>query len=667
MGQLIRDQNWALTPLGPTDQWSRALKTALRILLNSDTPTMLLWGPDSACFYNDALLAGFPQSTKPPYLPGKPGRELWAEGWPHIKPFIDHALAGHDIQGPNLLLPILQNGHHVLRQWPFRGYALLDDQDKPAGVFITCVEPAWQATQKAHQMLSDSERKFRDLVLEAPVGIAVFRGSHFIVEMANQAYLQIVDKSEKDFVGKPFFDSLPELRDSIESLIAGVLTSGRPVHGYEFPVPINRYSKTDIAYFNFVYQPVNENGTIDRIIVVANEVTESVKAKHLLAESEKQFRNLVMQSPIPMTIFRGPDYVIEMANPNMFDKIWKKKEHEVVGKKALELFPELKDQKFPQLLDTVFRTGKPHRELEAEAYVGGGHEKLKKFYLDFEYSPLFDPEGNVSGIMITVNDVTDRVEARQRIEERVRERTFALEESNQQLERSNEDLQQFAHVASHDLKEPVRKIKTYSHKLQDDFKNLLGDRGNQYLNKIISSTNRMYSMIDGVLNYASVTATEQPVMPVNLNAIIDNIANDLEVLIQEKKATLLYHDLPTIEGMPALLHQLFYNLINNSLKFSKTGIDTHISIESQLIIAENRQLASITLRDNGIGFDNQYAESIFTTFTRLNSKDHYEGTGLGLALCKKIVLRHHGFISARGQADKGAEFTILLPLIHNPH
>jgi len=129
---------------------------------------------------------------------------------------------------------------------------------------------------------------------------------------------------------------------------------------------------------------------------------------------------------------------------------------------------------------------------------------------------------------------------------------------------------------------------------------------------------------------------------------------------------LLYRDLPTVEGMPALLHQLFYNLINNSLKFSKPGTDSLITIESQLIRQEGREFARITLRDNGIGYDNQYAESIFTTFTRLNSKDHYEGTGLGLALCKKIVLRHHGTIYARGEADKGAEFTILLPLIHNP-
>jgi PAS domain S-box-containing protein len=797
-GQRMRNADWKFNLLGSPAQWPQSLKTALRILLNSSLPTVLFWNAEYTCFYNDAFLSGIAGVEKTQFPTDRPGHELWAESWPHIKALLDRALAEENIVGQHLPLPVFQNGHHVQPRWAFNGHALHDDTGTPVGVFITCTETARQAAQNTHEMLHDSEKKFRDLVSEAPVGITVFHGTRFTVEMANEAYLSIVDKSEKELVGKPFFETLPELKDALQPLLAGVLHSGRPCHGYEFPVSINRHGKIELAYFNFVYQPIHEGTTIDRIMVVANEVTESVKAKHLLSESERQFRNLVMQSPIPMTIFRGRDYVIEMANPNMFDKIWKKKESEVIGRKALDIFPELKDQKFPELLEKVFRTGKPHRENEAEAYIGGGHEKLRKFYLDFEYSPLFDTDGSVSGIMITVNDVTEKVEARQRIEEivtelkvfkfmadnvtdfigisdregvplyinqsgmkkiglesveqvrqthlrdyffpedvehlfedfiprvveegsgeieirfrnfktgepiwmlynvvslrsinedpygfatvskditeqkdwvselerRVRERTSALEESNRQLERSNEDLQQFAHVASHDLKEPIRKIKTFSHKLHDDFKDLLGERGNVYLHKIISSTTRMYSMIDGVLNYASITATQQHMVQVDLSNIIDNIKADLEVLIQEKKATLEYHNLPAIEGMPALMHQLFYNLINNSLKFSQTGKDTLIVIENQFVIHEGMKYARLTLRDNGIGFDNAYAESIFTTFTRLNSKDRYEGTGLGLALCKKIVLRHNGHISARGETDKGAEFTILLPLIHKNH
>lgn len=798
MGQLMRSQDWALTPIGPVARWPHGLKTALSILLNAGTPTLLFWGPESFCFYNDAFCTRYPGESQFAYLPGRPGHEHWPENWHRIKPLLDRALAGETIGGNGQPLPLVHDNPTDHHRWTYTGHALPDDSGKPGGVFITCTEAHGPAIDGTHQLLSDSEKKFHNLVLQAPVGMAVFRGPGFVVEMANETYLQIVDKGKADLLGKPFFESLPELKGALEPLFAGVLASGRPCHGYEFPMFINRYGKSELTYFNFVYQPIHEGGTIERIMAVANEVTESVKAKHAVAESEIRFRNLVMQSPIPMTIFRGKDLIIELANPNMFDKIWKRKEGDIIGKKALDVFPELKEQKYPELLEKVFRTGRPHRESESVTYIGGSNGTLRKLYLDFEYSPLFEADGSVSGIMITVNDVSEKVEARQRMEEivtelkvfkfmadnvadfigisdtdgvplyinrsgmkrigldsmeqvkktqlrdyffpedldylfedfiprvieegsgeieirfkhfqtgepiwmlynvvslrsinehpygfatvskditeqkdwvtelerRVRERTSALEESNQQLERSNEDLQQFAHVASHDLKEPVRKIKTFSHKLQDDFKEALGERGNLYLDKIVGSTNRMYSMIDGVLNYASITATKQPVVPVDLNTIIANIADDLEVLIHEKKATLLYHQLPTIDGMPALMHQLFYNLINNSLKFSRPGTDTRVVIESQFVIYDGLKFTQLSLRDNGIGFDNEYAESIFTTFTRLNSKDHYEGTGLGLALCKKIVLRHHGFISARGEIDKGAEFTILLPLIHNPH
>jgi PAS domain S-box-containing protein len=328
---------------------------------------------------------------------------------------------------------------------------------------------------------------------------------------------------------------------------------------------------------------------------------------------------------------------------------------------------QLRDYFFPEDLEYLFEDFIPKVVEEGSGEIEIRFRNFKTgepIWMLYNVVSLRSINEDPYGFATVSKDITEQKDWVIELERRVRERTSALEESNRQLERSNEDLQQFAHVASHDLKEPVRKIKTFSHKLQDDFKDLLGERGNIYLNKIIGSTNRMYSMIEGVLNYASITATEQPVVPVDLNDIISNITTDLEVMVQEKKALVQYHNLPTIEGMPALIHQLFYNLINNSLKFSKPGLDTLIVIDSQVMIHENAKYARLTLRDNGIGFDNEYAESIFTTFTRLNSKDRYEGTGLGLALCKKIVLRHNGHISARAEADKGAEFTILLPLIH---
>lgn len=266
-------------------------------------------------------------------------------------------------------------------------------------------------------LIAESEKRFRNTVMQAPLGITILRGPKFIPEMANSTYLQLVDKTEEEFVGRPLFDSLPEVEGVVAPLLHGVLTTGVDFHASELSVILNRYGRKELAYFNLVYHAYkNDDGVTDGIIVVAVEVTESVRARHKLAESEKQFRNLVMQSPIPMTIFRGPDYIIEMANKVMFEKIWRKNENEVIGKKLLDVFPELNDQKYPALLREVYNSGIPHNEKEAVALVQG-NDGMQKFYLDFEYNPFIDINGDITGIIVTVNDVSEKVEARRKIEE----------------------------------------------------------------------------------------------------------------------------------------------------------------------------------------------------------------------------------------------------------
>lgn len=271
--------------------------------------------------------------------------------------------------------------------------------------------------------IKESEIKFRNTVQQAPVGIVILRGNEFVVEMANATYLEIVGKSEQEFIGKSLFAGLPEVKDAVGPLLRAVMETGESHYGYEFEVPLNRYGKIETAYFNFVYQPLRESdGSISGVIAVANEVTSQVISKHELQQSEKQFSQIVKQSPIAMTVWRGREHIIEMANTEMLKNIWRKEAHEVMGKKALEIFPELREQRYPELLERVYNTSIPHRENDALAYVEG-NDGMKAFYLDFEYSPLFDTDGAVGGIMITVYDVTEKVEARKKIletEERLR-------------------------------------------------------------------------------------------------------------------------------------------------------------------------------------------------------------------------------------------------------
>lgn len=269
--------------------------------------------------------------------------------------------------------------------------------------------------------------------------------------------------------------------------------------------------------------------------------------------------------------------------------------------------------------------------------------------------PLKNEKGEVIKWVGAATDIQSLKEYSAILEQSVNERTI-------QLKQSNEDLQQFAHVASHDLKEPIRKIKTFVGRLEQDAETRLSEKGKNFISKINKAAERMTSMVEGVLNYSILDGITQSVEKIDLNDVISNIESDLELLIEQKNAKLFYNDLPVIEGAPVLIFQLFYNLINNALKFGKENTVNQIHISGKIVNDKNQSLAKITLRDNGIGFEPEYAERIFDTFVRLNPKDKYEGTGLGLALCKKIVLRHQGSISATGIKDEGAEFNIAIPL-----
>ena len=271
-------------------------------------------------------------------------------------------------------------------------------------------------------------------------------------------------------------------------------------------------------------------------------------------------------------------------------------------------------------------------------------------------------------ILLAIEDITERKLAERRLESlnrvleiKVLERTKEVKEINKNLQQSNIDLMQFAHIASHDLKEPLRKIKTFAARLRDDAETQFSQKGDTYLSKVEHSSERLLNMIEDILNYSKLNATDNLVENVELTSIIKNIESDLEVMIQQKNASISYESPPQIEGAPVLIYQLFYNLIHNSLKFSRSDVKQEITIQSKMITLENEQFVKITIADKGIGFETNESEKIFSTFTRLNAKEQYEGTGLGLTLCKRIVERHGGSITADGSRDRGAVFTIILP------
>jgi two-component system CheB/CheR fusion protein len=257
----------------------------------------------------------------------------------------------------------------------------------------------------------------------------------------------------------------------------------------------------------------------------------------------------------------------------------------------------------------------------------------------------------------------------EQLEHKVMERTQELEQINSALEVSNTDLQQFASVASHDLQEPLRKIQMFAKLLQDEFEESQKNSSLHYVHKIINCSNRMRSLITDVLNYSRLSAADSRFEAVDLRELIQGILDDFELLIKEKHAKIHIGEMPVIEVIPGLIRQVFQNLISNALKFSKPNLTPEIHIRAKGLAKrsfmsmpmENAPFYAIHIQDNGIGFDPQFSQNIFNIFQRLHSKDKYEGTGIGLAITKKIVEKHSGLIRADSRENEGASFTIILP------
>jgi signal transduction histidine kinase len=271
-------------------------------------------------------------------------------------------------------------------------------------------------------------------------------------------------------------------------------------------------------------------------------------------------------------------------------------------------------------------------------------------------------------LSIILTDLT----AQKAAQKQLSRNNLQLAEINQALEASNHDLQQFASVASHDLQEPLRKIQIFSNLIKDNGIELTA-QSKKYLEKIIVSSSRMKTLIIDILNYSKLSADDHQLECVDLNDLLKELLEDFELIIQEKGAIINRSQLPCIDVNRGQIRQVFQNIISNALKFSKPGKKPEISIRSKLLAersfdsgeAVNGQYCQITVSDNGIGFDEKYVGNIFTLFERLNSKDKYEGTGIGLAIAKKIIDKHNGLITATSCEGNGTKFKIILPVKQN--
>lgn len=270
--------------------------------------------------------------------------------------------------------------------------------------------------------------------------------------------------------------------------------------------------------------------------------------------------------------------------------------------------------------------------------------------VEYASSPI-DATDKSMGAVVTFRDVTKR-----------KRDELALHRYAQELKRSNAELQEFAYAASHDLQEPLRKIQAFGERLNNKYNEALDDTGRHYLERMVDAATRMRRLIDDLLSYSRVNTRTTSFLPVDLGTVIADVISDLEPRIAAEDAKIRVGELPAIEADPSQMHQLFLNLIANALKFRRPGVTPSITIEGNVEVGESGAVARIAVADNGIGFEPRHAERIFGMFERLHGREEYDGTGVGLATCRKIAERHAGQLSAWGEPDAGAVFTLILPI-----
>lgn len=275
--------------------------------------------------------------------------------------------------------------------------------------------------------------------------------------------------------------------------------------------------------------------------------------------------------------------------------------------------------------------------------------------------------------LISMNrSLQKEVEDRKLSEQKIKKLNYQLLENNEQLKTTIEELDRFAYVASHDLQEPLRKILIFSDKLDSSCKEILSAEAESYLQKIVKSSERMHQLINDLLKFSRYTNDNYGFEKTDLNIVLKDVLSDVEMEVQKKNANIVVDkDLPVIWAIPSQMRQVFQNLISNSLKFSKEGVPPEIRITGKKctgaeVFGLNKKMPNdsffrIIFTDNGIGFDPKYAKEIFVVFKRLHSYHDFEGTGIGLSICKKIIEKHNGFITAESTLSQGATFTITLP------
>jgi PAS domain S-box-containing protein len=512
---------------------------------------------------------------------------------------------------------------------------------------------------------------FVDTILNASVDlIAVYDKETRLITM-NKRCEEVYGVKRDEWAGKTFLEIYPQGKESqaYHDLLHAL--SGELVHNFSFHSHlVKKY------YENFVIPLKDDDGEIYGALVMAHDntaiiqATEEVKATNTelkqlneqLRLSEERYARMINEVEDYAIILMDREGIIENWNKGA-EKIKGYRSDEIIGK-HFSIFYTAQDKQrhLPQqLLDIAEKEGKA-------AFEGWRVRKDgTMFWGSMVITALHDTANNVIGFSKVTRDLTERKIA----EDKLQMYADELLQKNKDLERSNNELSSFSYVASHDLQEPLRKIQGFGNLIMNGEISNLSDTGKDYFNRMIKAASRMQGLIDSLLEFSRTTTDIRNFESADLNELLEEVKKDMREQIESSGAVIKSQSLPTLGVIPFQFRQLLANLLSNSIKYKKKDVPPEIEVSAEKIPAkdlpEDFAVSSvdyyrITIRDNGIGFEQEYADKIFELFQRLHGKNEYTGSGIGLAICKKIAENHSGWISAESEPGVGSSFHFYLPV-----
>jgi two-component system, LuxR family, sensor kinase FixL len=508
--------------------------------------------------------------------------------------------------------------------------------------------------------LQKAQERFYDIFESSKDGITYTTLDGKFLD-SNRAY-ELITGYTRDELASMNFSELTPKKDYLreQEYVNEVIKTGES-KSYEKQYIRKDGKLVDVSITTFLVK--DRSGMPAGLCGVVKDISELRKSHKALGESEERSKSIIasLQEGI---IFRDKEGNIQDCNVSA-EKIFGVTKEELKGSKTFNV---------KGIWKVIDETGNPLEESQQPyALCIKTNAPITNFIVGMI------KEGEEQPMWLSINTQPIRRAGRKKpyaivssysviTDEKIAEEK--LRELNIQLERSNKELQDFASVASHDLQEPLRKVQTFGDRLRQKDGNKLSEEGKDYLDRMQNAASRMRTLINDLLTFSRITTKAQPFEKVKLNKIIEEVLSDLEITAEEAGAIISVDSLPAIEADPTQMRQLFQNLISNALKFKKKEVTPSIDIfvkgsENEKYMKEdfkNEENCTIIVKDNGIGFEEKYVDRIFNVFQRLHTREEYEGTGVGLAVCRKITERHGGDITAQSKLGKGSEFIITLPL-----